>query len=141
MKNNLRTIRKLLKLSQAELAKLIGCTQSNIGHFESKGQRIRQELAQRIVVAAKAKGRNITFEDIYGEMNMDKITIVEEVKPKIELLSDAFGGNHIVMNGRVFITINYISPWIDNAGMRSLSKKIMAILQNDDGPSCAVEQS
>jgi len=141
MKNNLRAIRNMLKMTQAELAQMIGCSTGNISQIENNGQRIRQELAQRIVVAAKAKGRNITFEDIYGEMNMDKITIVEEVKPKIELLSDAFGGNHIVMNGRVFITINYISPWIDNAGMRSLSKKIMAILQNDNGPSCAVEQS
>jgi putative transcriptional regulator len=141
VRNNLKAIRKLLKLSQAELAKLIGCTQSNIGHYESKGQRIRQEIAQRIVAVAKAKGVSITFEDIYGEINMEQITIVKEVKPDIKLLSDAFGGNHIVIDGRIFITINYLAPWIDNAGMRSLSSKIIAILKGKDGSSCVMESS
>lgn len=141
MKNNLRTIRKMLKMTQTELAQMIGCSTGNISQIENNGQRIRQEVAQRIVAAAKTKGVSITFEDIYGEMNMEQITIVKEVKPDIKLLSDAFGGNHIVIDGRVFITINYLAPWIDNAGMRSLSNKIIAILKGKDGSSCAVEPS
>ena len=137
MRNNLKAIRNAFNLTQAELAQLIGCSQGNIGHYESRGQRIRQEVAQRIIEVAKQRGIAITLEDIYGEKNMNEVTIAKEVKPKIELLSDAFGGNHIVIEGRVFITINYVSPWIDNAGMRSLSKKIIAILEGEDGSSCA----
>lgn len=131
MKNNLREIRKLLNLSQAQLAQLIGCTQANIGHYESKGQRIRQEIAQRIISVARFRGVVITMEDIYGEQ-IEPIKITKEAKPSVQLLSDAFGSNHIVLDGRVFITINYIPHWIDNAGMRSLSEKIVAIVKGEE---------
>ena len=62
--------------------------------------------------------------------------IVKEIKPEIKVLSDAFGGNHILLNGRVFITINYIAPWIDNAGMRSLANDIVNLI---GGTSAAQE--
>lgn len=141
MRNNLKAIRNALKLTQTGLAQLIGCSQGNIGHYESRGQRIRQEVAQRIIEVAKQRGVVITLEDIYGEKNMSEVTIAREIKPKIELLSDAFGGNHIVIEGRVLVTINYVAPWIDNAGMRSLSNKIIAILNGEDGPSSASSKS
>jgi putative transcriptional regulator len=128
--NNLKVIRKQLKLTQAELAKLIGCTQGNIGHYENKNQTIKPEVAQRIVSVARERGLNIAYEDIYAEARMKEVQIVKEAKPNIQVLGDAFGGTHILLNGRSFIIINYITPWIDNAGMRSLSNDIVKLLQS-----------
>lgn len=134
--NNLKAIRAQLKLTQAELAKLIGCTQGNIGHYENKNQTISPEVARQIISVAKERGLEITLEDIYMETKMKEIKIVKEVKPEIKILNDAFGGTHILLNGRLFITINYITPWIDNAGMRSLSNDIVKLLE---GTSSAQE--
>ena len=127
--NNLKAIRKKLNLTQAELAKLIGCTQGNIGHYENKNQTIKPEVAQRIVSVAKEHGLEITYEDIYVEARMKEVKIVKEIKPEIKVLGDAFGGTHILLNGREFIVINYIAPWIDNAGMRSLANDIVKLLE------------
>lgn len=134
--NNLKAIRAQLKLIQAELAKLIGCTQGNIGHYENKNQTISPEVAMQIISVARERGLEITLEDIYMETKMKEIKIVKEVKPEIKILNDAFGGAHILLNGRLFITINYITPWIDNAGMRSLSNDIVKLLE---GTSSAQE--
>ena len=134
--NNLRAIRKRMGLTQTALAKLIGCTQGNIGHYENKNQTIKPEVAQRILAVAKERGLNISYEDIYVEARMKEVQIVKEVKPEIKVLGDAFGGTHILLNGRVFITINYISPWIDNAGMRNLANDIVKLLK---GTSAAQE--
>lgn len=139
MNNNLREIRKKLKLTQAQLAQMIGCSTGNISQYENNGQRIRQEVAMRIISAAKFRGLAITFEDIYGKTNMDEIKIVREEKPNVQVMSDAFGGSHILINGRVFITINYIAPWIDNMGMRSLTNDIVSLVKGENGPSCARE--
>lgn len=134
--NNLKAIRAQLKLTQAELAKLIGCTQGNIGHYENKNQTISPEVAIQIISVARERGLEITLEDIYMETKMKEIKIVKEVKPEIKILGDAFGGTHILLNGRLFITINYITPLIDNAGMRSLSNDIVKLLE---GTSSAQE--
>lgn len=63
-------------------------------------------------------------------------TLVKEIKPEIKVLGDAFGGTHILLDGKVFITINYLAPWIDNAGMRSLANDIVKLL---GGTSAAKE--
>jgi putative transcriptional regulator len=134
--NNLKIIRKKLGITQAELAKLIGCTQGNIGHYENKKQTIKPEVAQRIVSVARERGLNITYEDIYVEARMKEVKIVKEVKPNIQVLGDAFGGTYILLDGKVFITMNYLSPWIDNAGMRSLANDIVKLIS---GTSAAQE--
>lgn len=134
--NNLKAIRKQLNLTQAELAKLIGCTQGNVGHYENKNQTISPEVAIQIISVARERGLEITLEDIYMKTNMKEVKIAKEVKPEIKVLGDAFGGTHILLNGRLFITINYITPWIDNAGMRSLSNDIVKLLE---GTSSAQE--
>lgn len=134
--NNLKAIRKQLGLTQAELAKLIGCTQGNIGHYESKNHTIPPERAIQLISVAKERGLEITFEDIYKDTGMKEVKIVKEIKPDIKVLGDAFGGTHILLNGRLFITINYIAPWIDNAGMRSLANDIVKLL---GGTSAAQE--
>lgn len=137
MKNNLKAIRKKLGLTQGQLADMIGCTTSNVSHYERVGQRIRQEMAMRIVSVAKSLGLEITLEDIYGEQRMEHIQIAREEKPNFQILSDAFGSRHIALNGRIFITINYVAPWIDNAGIRSLSERILEIVKGEESPNCA----
>ena len=67
---------------------------------------------------------------------MNEIKIAKEIKPEIKVMGDAFGGTHILLDGRVFITINYLAPWIDNAGMRSLANDIVNLL---GGTSAAQE--
>lgn len=67
---------------------------------------------------------------------MKEIKIAKEIKPEIKVMGDAFGGTHILLDGRVFITINYLAPWIDNAGMRSLANDIVNLL---GGTSAAQE--
>lgn len=59
---------------------------------------------------------------------MDEIKIVKEIKPEISIIGDAFGGMNIMLDGRRFITISYLSPWIDNAGMRSLANDIVKLI-------------
>lgn len=127
--NNLKAIRKQLGLTQAELAKLIGCTQGNVGHYENKNQAIPSERAIQLISVAKEHGLEITLEDIYKDTGMREVKIVKEIKPEIKVLGDAFGGTHILLNGREFIVINYIAPWIDNAGMRSLTNDIVKLLE------------
>lgn len=60
-------------------------------------------------------------------MNKEPIK-VEETKPHIAALNDIFGGISIVIDGREFIKINYLAPYIDNRGMRSLSNKILQMI-------------
>lgn len=130
--NNLRAIRKHIKLSQAELAKLIGCTQGNIGHYESKNQTIKPDVAQKILAVAKDHGLVVSLEYLYGDTTPgSKPPVEQDRKQDIQLMFDAFGSHHIMVNGRTFITINYIAQHIDNAGMRSLSGKILSIVKGD----------
>lgn len=60
-------------------------------------------------------------------MNKEPIK-VEIIKPHIAALSDIFGGINIMVDGREFITINYLPPYIDNAGMRKLSNNILRMI-------------
>ena len=132
--NNLRSIRKQLGLTQQRLAALIGCTQSNIGHYEKRGQVIKPEVADRIIAVANSLGMPITYDDIYGTAKQptEPVQMVRESQPKASLLFDIFGRQHIVVEGRVFITINYLPQVIDNAGMRSLSAKILGLVNGDE---------
>lgn len=65
MKNNLKHIRKQLGLSQAELGELIGVSQGNVSHCELQRQEVSPEMARRVIAAAKEKGVQISFNDIY----------------------------------------------------------------------------
>ena len=133
--NNLKAIRKHIKLTQAELGKMIGCTQGNIGHYERGGQNLGIEVAKKILAVAKEHGLETSLEYLYGTVNYK--TVERDQNHKIELLFDAFGGQHIMVNGRSFITINYLAQYIDNAGMRNLTNNILKLLEP---VSCAGEQ-
>ena len=63
--NNLKTIRGRLGLTQQALADAIGCTQSNVGHYE-KGQTLLPETARKVIEVAAGMGLEIGFDHVYG---------------------------------------------------------------------------
>lgn len=64
--SKIKTIRDRLGLTQTALAQGIGCTQGNIGHYETKGQTMPPEVAKRLINFAASHGVEIGFEDVYG---------------------------------------------------------------------------
>ncbi len=64
--NNIKNIRERLGLTQSALAKGIGCTQGNVGHYENKNQTIPPDVAKRLIAFAAKRGLTISYEDIYG---------------------------------------------------------------------------
>lgn len=65
MKNNLKSIREQLVLSQAEFGELLGVSQGNVSHCEQQKQEVSPDMARRVIAAAKEKGVEVTFDDIY----------------------------------------------------------------------------
>ena len=65
--SNIKAIRIRLGVTQGALARGIGCTQGNIGHYENKGQTIPPEVARRLIIYAKSLGQDISFDDIYAQ--------------------------------------------------------------------------
>lgn len=65
--SNIKAIRSRLGLTQVALAKGIGCTQGNIGHYEHRGQMMPPDVARRLIGYAKSLGQAISFDDIYAE--------------------------------------------------------------------------
>lgn len=64
--NKIKSIRERLGLTQTALAKGIGCTQGNVGHYENKNQRIPPDVAKRLIAFAANRGLKLSYEDIYG---------------------------------------------------------------------------
>ena len=62
--SNIKAIRTRLGVTQTELAKGIGCTQGNVGHYE-RGQGVPADVAKRLIDFAGSLGHPITFNDIY----------------------------------------------------------------------------
>lgn len=62
--NNVKAIRQRLELTQEALAKGIGCTQGNVGHYE-RGQSLPPEMARRLIAFAAERGHCVSFDDIY----------------------------------------------------------------------------
>lgn len=65
MKNNLKSIREQLGMSQAEFGELIGVSQGNVSHCEQQRQEVSPEIARRVIAAARSKGLDVSFDDIY----------------------------------------------------------------------------
>jgi putative transcriptional regulator len=63
--NTIKSIRTRLGLTQAALAKGIGCTQGNVGHYENKGQTVPPDVARRLITYAASLGVPLTFDDVY----------------------------------------------------------------------------
>ena len=62
--SNIKAIRTRLAVTQTELAKGIGCTQGNVGHYE-RGQGMPPDVARRLIDYAATLGHCLTFNDIY----------------------------------------------------------------------------
>jgi putative transcriptional regulator len=62
--NAIQAIRKQLGVTQAELARGIGVTQSNVSFYE-KGQTMPPVVAGRLIDYAKGLGTELTFDQIY----------------------------------------------------------------------------
>lgn len=67
--NNIKNIRHRLRLTQAALAKALGCTQGNVGHYENKNQTIPPDVARKLIALAASMGVTIEYEDIYGAVS------------------------------------------------------------------------
>jgi putative transcriptional regulator len=72
MKNNLKSIRELLGLSQAALAAEIGVSQGNISHCEKQAQEVSPEMARKVVALARDRGIDVSFDDIYDVSETQK---------------------------------------------------------------------
>ena len=62
--SNIKAIRTRLGVTQTELARGIGCTQGNVGHYE-RGQGMPPDVARRLIEFANTLGHVLTFNDIY----------------------------------------------------------------------------
>lgn len=58
-------IRRILGLTQTEMAAALNCSQSNVS-FLDRGQTITPDLARQLIDAAAALGVSLTFEHVYG---------------------------------------------------------------------------
>ena len=75
MENKIKKIRLDLGMTQKTFADMLGCTQGNVGHYELRSQMVPPEVAKRLIREAAKRGSRITYEDIYG---------VVEVEPEVE---------------------------------------------------------
>lgn len=64
--STIKSIRIRLGITQAALAKSIGCTQGNVGHYENKGQTMPPDVAKRLIAFAAQHGLRLSYEDVYG---------------------------------------------------------------------------
>ena len=65
MKNNLKSIRERLGVSQAKMAALLGMSQGNISHCEQQIQEVSPDMARKIVSISRDLGVEVSFDDIY----------------------------------------------------------------------------
>lgn len=72
--NSIKAIRDLLGITQTALAEAMGCTQGNVGHYE-RGQTVPPEAAKRLIAYAKSLGHDITFDHIYGSVEVSPATV------------------------------------------------------------------
>jgi putative transcriptional regulator len=74
--NRIKSIRKLLEVTQQELADQMGCTQGNIGHYERQ-QGVPPAAAARLIECARARGLVITFDHVYGAAPLPSLAYKE----------------------------------------------------------------
>jgi len=61
----LKTIRKRVGITQAQLAERVGMTQAAIGHYETGRRRPGLEECRRIVTALNELGASCTLDDVF----------------------------------------------------------------------------
>ncbi|WP_334032671.1 helix-turn-helix transcriptional regulator [Burkholderia gladioli] len=65
--NNVRQLRKSLGLSQFDLARGIGITQSALSHYENGSCDPLVDTARRLISFAKDRGIDWTLDEVYAE--------------------------------------------------------------------------
>jgi putative transcriptional regulator len=81
--STIKAIRQHLKLTQAALGEVIGCTQANVWHYENSGQTMPPDAAKCLIDFAATKGLILTLEQLYGFQPLPAMeqTRSDEVKP------------------------------------------------------------
>jgi putative transcriptional regulator len=74
--NSIKAIRDRLGVTQDALAKGMGCTQGNVGHYE-RGQTVPPEMAKRLIGFAASLNQIVTFDEIYGQPPSSGVASVE----------------------------------------------------------------
>ena len=70
---NIKEIRTALRLTQQALADGLGCTQTNIGHYE-RGQTVPPPMARRLIEFAAGRGLALTFDHIYSDKPLPELS-------------------------------------------------------------------
>jgi putative transcriptional regulator len=83
--NPIRQLRKRLKVSQTELGKEIGVTQSAISQFENGSSIPSPDTVLKIIAFAKRRGVNVSFDSIYSQIprngTVDNLAASDDVQP------------------------------------------------------------
>jgi putative transcriptional regulator len=66
MENGIKRIRLCMGLTQQQFADMLGCSQGNIGHYETRDQIVPPDMAKKLITEAAKRGSRVTYEDIYG---------------------------------------------------------------------------
>lgn len=67
--NNLKALRRSLRMTQKSLAEDIGQTISSIGHYESGRRQPDIKTCHQLVVALSKNGERVSIEDIFPDPN------------------------------------------------------------------------
>jgi putative transcriptional regulator len=70
--NNLKAIRSRLGITQQDLAADVGCTQGNVANYE-RGQTVPPEMAAKIISVALRRGLTITYDHVYGDVELPAV--------------------------------------------------------------------
>lgn len=79
--NNVKTIREFFGLSQKSLGVAIGCTQGNIGHYETGESNLPTGRAIKIKTYAAKRGLNLSLDQIHGMAPLPKRVITASEQP------------------------------------------------------------
>ena len=72
MKETVKLIRSRLALSQAELAKVLDVSQSNVSWYECGRQNMPPPVGAKLITYARSKGQKLSFNDLYASF-MEKV--------------------------------------------------------------------
>jgi putative transcriptional regulator len=53
-------------MTQQQFADMLGCSQGNIGHYETRDQMVPPDMARKLIAEAAKRGSRVSYEDIYG---------------------------------------------------------------------------
>lgn len=72
----IQIIRTRLSVSQAQLAEALGCAQSNVSNYE-RGQTIPPGVARELIAFARARGLQLTYDQVYGAEPIPQVRAAE----------------------------------------------------------------